>query len=355
MIGKLLRLHNGLMLFLAMAIVSILTSTISKAQESAALYGKLGLTTPAVRQGALGSCYFHATIAALARTSPEVLRNAISRVSDGSYRVQFVDGPEESVYPADIEFGRQHHFDHSDGDWVLVLMRGYAQRALRQSLVESIQKSTFVPFFARPLLLSMLNQSGYLLVAYDRAIREVVNQQGMLDKAALKQKLAAQLSLLGIPSAQSDMLSSFLDEKGFFDQLAETVEQNGEVFGAYRSMSEGGIPMRVMDAFTGNSKAGLVADSRALPEQLNQLHDGRIAMVVGTFASPSDLTYPSEHEDWFVPGHCYTAIDYQAATQSVVLRNPWGKRPEPDGMFTLPLPVFVQGFQFFASSRVAPR
>jgi len=341
------------MLFVAMG--TILTSTVSKAQESTALYGKLGVTSPAVRQGALGSCYFHATIAALARTTPEVLQNAIGRAPDGSYRVRFIDGPEESVYSADIEFGRQHNFDHSDGDWVLVLMRGYAQRALRQSLVDSIQKSTFVPFFARPLLLSMLNQSGSLLVAYDRAIREVVNQQGMLDKAALKLKLASQLSLLGIPSTQSEMLSGFLDEKGFFDQLAQTVEQNGEVFGAYRSMSQGGLPMRVLDAFTGNSKAGLIDDPKALADQLRQLHDGRVAMVVGTFATPSNAAFPGEHVDWFVPGHCYTAIDYDDATRSIILRNPWGKHPDPDGTFTLPLPVFEQGFQFFASSKVAPR
>jgi hypothetical protein len=353
MIGKLLRPSRAFMLL--MSVLILLASTVSRAQETAGLYGKLGVTASAVRQGTLGSCYFHATIAALARANPQALQNAISSVPDASYRVRFVDGPEESVYPVDIEFGRQHSFDHSDGDWVLVLMRGYAQRALRQSLVESVQKSTFVPFFARPILLSMLNQSGYLLVAYDRAIRAVVNQEGELDKTALKQKLAAQLSLLGIPSVQADMLGGFLDEKGFFDQLGQTVKQNGEVFGAYRSMSQGGIPMNVLEAFTGNSKAGLIADSRALPEQLHDLHSGRVAMVVGSFANPSNSTFPREHEDWFVPGHCYTAIDYEEATQSIVLRNPWGKHPDPDGTFTLPLPVFIEGFQFFASSRIAPR
>jgi hypothetical protein len=332
-----------------------LAPAIGGAQEADALYGKLGITLQAVRQGTLGSCYFHATIAALAKTRPEALRNAISRAPDGSYRVHFVDGPEESVYPADIDFGRAHSFDHSDGNWVLVLMRGYAQRELRQSLVDSIQKSAMVPIFARPLLLSMLNQSGSLLVAYDRAIREVVNQQGMLDKAALKQKLAAQLSLLGIPAAQAEMLGGFLDEKGFFDQLAQTVAQNGEVFGAYRSMSQGGIPMRVMEAFTGNSKAALIADPRVLPDLMRQLHDGRIAMVAGTFMKPSNPAYPGEHESWFVPGHCYTAIDYEEATQSIVLRNPWGRRPDPDGTFTLPLAVFMQGFEFYASSNVAAR
>jgi len=353
MIGKFLR-PSSVFMFLA-AVLAIPTPTVSRAQETGALYGKLGVTPSAVRQGTLGSCYFHATIAALAKTHPETLRSAINRAADGSYRVGFVDGPEESVYPADIEFGRQHSFDHSDGDWVLVLMRGYAQRALRQSLVASMQKSTLVPFFARPLLLSMLNQSGYLLVAYDRAIREVVDQDGVVDKVALKQKLAAQLSILGIPAAQSEMFNGFLDEKGFFDQLALTVAQNGEVFGAYRSMSQGGIPMRVLEAFTGNSKAGLIADQRILPDQLQQMHNGKIAMVVGTFVNPKNSAFPAEHEDWYVPGHCYTAIDYEEATQSIVLRNPWGKHPDPDGTFALPLAVFLQGFEFFASSRMAPR
>jgi hypothetical protein len=45
----------------------------------------------------LGSCYFHASIAALAKATPDKLRAAIRDNPGGGYRVRFVDGPEEIV------------------------------------------------------------------------------------------------------------------------------------------------------------------------------------------------------------------------------------------------------------------
>ena len=110
--------------------------------------------------------------------------------------VRFFDGPEELVFPEDVKYGRAHSFDRSDGDWVLVLMRGYAQREVRRSLAGAIQRSTLIPVYAKPVALSWLDQSGLLLVAYDRAIRSVVNQDGIMNKAALKQALATQLSIV---------------------------------------------------------------------------------------------------------------------------------------------------------------
>jgi hypothetical protein len=323
-------------------------------EEALSLFSARGVTPEAVRQGTLGSCYFHATIAALARSHPDLLRNAILRNGQGSYRVHFYDGPEESVFPEDIDFGRAHHFDRSEGSWVLVLMRGYAQRALRQSLIDTIQKSTYIPFFARPMAVSLLNQSGPVLVAYDRAIRAVVNQDGSIDKAALKQKLAMQLATLGVPSAQAEMLSGFLDEKGFFDSLVLTVEQNGEAFGAYKSMSEGGIPMRVIEAFLGNSKAGLVADRSEFVDQLHRFNTGKMALVVGSWAQLPNARFKPEENGWFVASHSYTVMGFDEATQTVSLRNPWGTHPEPDGAFTLPLAVFMDAFESYSYSTPRP-
>jgi hypothetical protein len=309
------------------------------------------VTPEAVRQGTLGSCYFHATIAALAKSNPDLLRDAIRRDPDGSFHVHFFSGPDESVFPEDIEFGRAHGYDRSDGEWVLVLMRGYAQRTLRLSLVDAVQKSTLIPFLARPLALNLLDQSGPLLVAYDRAVRSVINQQGTLDKNLLKQRLASQLKTLGLPSMQAEMLGSFLDEKGFFDQLAKNVEENGEVFGAYKGLGQGGIPMRVLDAFTGSSTAGAITDRTDFHAQLRHLHAGDLALVVGTFAQPATAHFSEDHSDWFVPGHCYTVMDYDESTHMVSLRNPWSSHPDPDGKFTLPLAVLEQGYEFFVSSR----
>ena len=318
----------------------------ARAQDSDSLYGPNGVSPQAVRQGILGSCYFHASIAALAKVAPETLRSEISQRTSGGYEVHFSEGPEEVVFPEDVAYGRTHSFDRSEGEWVLVLMRSYAQRAVRLSLVNSVRRSTLIPTFAKPVALDWLNQSGLLLVAYDRAIRTVVSQDGFLNKAALEQTLAAQLSNFGVPAVEAHSLVGFLDEKGFFDALALTVEQNGEVFGAYKSMGQGGIPFRVMEAFLGKAKAGPVANRQPLLEQLRRLHEGGMAMAAGTF--PIAPTSEFAREDWWVSNHAYTVLDYDEAGETVQLRNPWGSHPAPDGDFKLPLSDFIQAFESYS-------
>lgn len=322
-------------------------ATVASAAETQPLFGPKGVTPEAVKQGKLGSCYFHATLASLAQSHPDALRDAITTAPDGSYRVHFFDGPEELVYPEDLDFGRAHNFDHSDGAWVLVLMRGYAQRELRQSLVEAVEKSTLIPIFVKPMALSALHQSGPLLVAYDRAVRAVIDQDGNINKAQLKQKLSAQLSLVGVPSMQAEMLGGFLDQQGFFDSLAKTVEQNGETFGAYKSVGQGGIPLRVLDSFLGASEAGMVAEKAELVAHLRQLKSGGLEIVAGTYAKPPDASFNPADTEWFVASHSYSVLGFDEATQIVSLRNPWGTRPGPDGAFTLPLATFVQTFESY--------
>lgn len=335
-------------LSVAVFLLAVLLPQGAAAQGAVSLYGAHGVSPQAVRQGTLGSCYFHASIASLAKAAPETLRGAISQNSDGGYRVHFFDGPEESVYSEDVEFGRAHSYDRSDGTWVLVLMRGYAQHTLRMSLTASIQNSALIPAFAKPLALSWMDYSGPLLVAYDRAVRSVVRQDGVLDKATLKQRLTAQLSALGIPSAEATTLSGFLDEQGFFDALALTVQQNGEVFGAYAGLGQGGIPERVMRAFLGTGGTQMVGDKSHLVEQLRQLHNGGAVVVAGTYSTQPGAG--NEHSDWWVPSHAFSVLDYDESAETVQLRNPWGSHPGSDGYFTLPLSVFVQSYQFYSFS-----
>jgi hypothetical protein len=255
------------------------------------------------------------------------------------------------VFAEDVDYGRTHSYDRSEGTWVLVLMRGYAQRVLRVSLVKAINQSTLIPFFVKPLALSWLDQSGPLLVAYDRAIRSVVKQDGELDKAGLKLKLGDQLNAIGIPPEQAKELAGFLDEKGFFDAVALTVRQNGEVFGAYKTLGQGQIPVRVIEAFMGNADAGLVSDKKGMLEQLRRLHAGQVALVAGTKLTVPDPAFENENKSWWVPTHAYSVLDYDEAAATVTLRNPWGGRPGPDGIFTLPLAVFFQGYEGYSYSR----
>jgi len=326
---------------------------LATAEEPTPLYGARGVSPLAVRQGVLGTCYFHASIAELAKVSPETLRGAISENPSGGYRVRFVSGPEETVFAEDIEYGRAHSYDHSEGNWVLVLMRGYAQRALRLSLVKAIQQSPLIPVFVKPMALVWLDQSGPLLVAYDRAIRMAVDQNGEVDKAALKRKLAAQLNAIGIAPEEAKAFAGFLDEKGFFDSVALTVRQNGEVFGAYKTLGQGGIPVRVIEAFLGAADAGQVADRKSFLERLRKLPMGGTAIVAGTRAEAPRADFESQNKDWWVSSHAYSVLDYDEAAATVTLRNPWGARPSPDGVFTIPLAVFLESFEGYSYSHSA--
>ena len=326
---------------LLLAVLSTAGLAAAQAADAHSLYGPDGVSPQAVRQGTLGSCYFHSSIAALAKAAPETLRGAISRNALGGYRVHFASGLDEVVFPDDIAYGRTHSFDRSDGDWVLVLMRGYAQRAVRQSLTTAIQRSDAIPAYAKPVALEWLNHSGLLLVAYDRAIRSVVSQDGMLDPATFKQALTSQLSARGIPSSEAAMLAGFLDDKGFFLRLSNTVRQDGEVFGAYKALGQGGLPVRVIEAFMGSAHALLVADHESAMKYLRLLHQGNMAMVAGSWdVAPAGLA----DMNWWVGGHAYSVLDFDEAAQTVSMRNPWGAHPDPDGFFTIPLATFLEAF-----------
>jgi hypothetical protein len=317
--------------------------------QSTALYGAHGISPQSVRQGQLGSCFFHATIAALAKTAPNTLRNAIRQDPNGGYKVHFFSGPDEAVFPSDVDYGREHGYDRSDGTWVAVLMRAYAQRTLRQSLVMAIQKSDVIPAFIQPMAISWLNGSDTLLVAYDRAVRSVVSQDGSMDQYALKQSLTAELHTEGIPSAEAQSLVGFLDEKGFFAALAQTVQENGEVFGAYKSLGQGGIPVRVMEAFLGKAYTGFTNNNQQTMQQLRRFRAGRVAMVAGTKDTAPNGQIANAN--WWVAAHCYTLISYDDAAQTVTLRNPWGSHPGPDGNFTLPLSVYLNGYDSYTYSQ----
>jgi hypothetical protein len=290
----------------------------------------------------LGSCFFHASIASIAKASPAAIRNAISGDPQHGYRIHFLSGPVELVYPQDIAYAHSHSLDRSEGDWVTVLMRGYAQRALRQGMIDSIQRSTHIPTFAKPVALSALQQSGPLLLAYDRAIRSVVSQDGQVDKARFEAQLDKEVSALGVPASQASVLNGLLEKGGIYDAIDRTVRNNGEVFGAYRSLGQGGIPFSVLEALLGPAHSTPVTDFTLLAE-LRSLHRAGAAIVAGTKPSIA----PANSADWFVPGHAYTLLDFDEARGTILLRNPWGTHPGPDGVFSLPLSTFEQAYENF--------
>jgi len=332
----------GLLTGTLLGALSLLQPATALAQEGA-LYGPSGVSPMAVRQGTLGSCYFHASIAAVAKVSPASIKSAISGDARSGYKVHFLTGPDEVVYPQDIAYAHEHAYDRSEGEWVTVLMRGYAQRALRHSMVEAVNRSTTIPPFAKPIALNALEQTGPLLLAYDRAVRSVVSQDGEMNKATFETQLNRQIVALGVPAAQAQVVGGLLEQGGFYEAIARSVRDNGEVFGAYRSLGQGGIPFNVLEALLGTAHSEPVTDG-ALAGQLRNLHAGGEAMVAGTKASGA------AGAEWFVPTHAYTVLDYDEGTRMVVLRNPWGTKPGPDGVFRLPLATFQQVYENFSYS-----
>ena len=332
----------GLLVATLMGAAAMLLAETALAQG--ALYGPSGVSPMAVKQGTLGSCYFHASIAAVAKVSPTSIKSAISGDGKG-YKVHFLTGPDEVVYPQDIAYAHEHAYDRSEGEWVTVLMRGYAQRALRHSMVEAVNRSTSLPPFAKPIALNALGQTGPLLLAYDRAVRSVVSQDGQMDKASFEAQLNKQIVALGVPPAQAQVVGGMLEQGGLYEAIAKSVRENGEVFGAYRSLGQGGIPFNVLEALLGTAHSVPVTDG-SIHEQLRNLHAGRVAMVSGTKPSAGS----NSGADWFVPTHAYTVLDYDEGARIVVLRNPWATKPGPDGVFRLPLSVFQQVYENFSYS-----
>jgi hypothetical protein len=315
------------------------------AQTVVPLYGAAGISAKAVRQGYLGTCYFHASLSSLANAHPEAIRNAIRQTEPGSFHVKFIDGKEEVVYADDVSFAEIHRFDRSDGEWVSVLMRAYAQRLLRESLSKAIDKSEQIPVFLKPAAHSTLESSDLVLQAYDRAVRVVINQNGTIDKAALQTRLDQEGKTLGVPASAMQLVKGFLDDNGIFDTIATAIQQNAEFFGAYRSFGQGGIPSRVFQAFVGAGHVDFPTHRDRVVAQLRKVQAGGIAMVADSGTNP-----PAGSANWWVASHAYSVTGFDEAAQTITIRNPWGEHPDPDGVFIIPLPEFYESFTIYSFS-----
>ncbi|HEV2351041.1 MAG TPA: C2 family cysteine protease [Terriglobia bacterium] len=314
------------------------------------LYGPEGISPASVKQGGLGSCYFHSTVAALAQSSPDLLKGMITDNGNGTYVVQFRDGKKENVYPEDLRFARSSRFDRSDGQWVGVLFRAYAQRVLRESLLKGVDLADMFPLI-KPYAKSFVETTDPLLLAYDRSIRAVVNQAGDIDKAQLEAMLKSETKDIPIPDTFKDSLLQTLESSGVFDVVAQEVKQNGELFGAYRAIGHGGIPARVMQTLLAKEPLGAkIKSADQVAELLSQVSPSKQPIVAGTTGlSLKDLqaqkSVPGGTDQWYVEGHAYTVMSYDLQAQTVTLRNPWGEHPAPDGVFTIPLTTFANSFE----------
>jgi hypothetical protein len=156
---------------------------------------------------------------------------------------------------------------------------------------------------------------------------------------------------LSVPEATKDSVIKLLESGGFLDSLAEVIKQNGEIFGAYRAVGQGGIAEQVMQAMTGRVRFVKNESEEQAGGALEQaLRAGRpvVACSGGSLYSQQlaeGRPLPADTKSWYVNAHCYTALAYDRNGPTVTLRNPWARFPEPDGVFTLPLKTFVPAFR----------
>jgi len=321
----------------------------------AELYGPEGIRPEGVRQGKLGSCYFHAVIAALAQANPDLFKKMIQANADGTFTVRFADGVKENAYPDDIRYSRDTGYDLSDGLWVAVVFRAYAQRVLRAALLEAIDKSDLFPLL-KPYVRDFVAANDPLLLAYDRAIRAQVDQYGNVDREQLEANLKEQMKLVGVPDDMKASVIKLLDSGGFFGTMVTMIRQNGEIFGAYRAVGQGGIAERVMQTLAGSVATVKNESESELGSALEQLASSHRPIVACTAGSrfyqqvAAGPPLPAGVEGWYVNAHCYTVLGYDGGTGNVTVRNPWARQPDPDGIFALPLGTFLPAYRGIITS-----
>ena len=319
------------------------------------LYSDAGVRPEIVRQGTLGSCYFHSVVAAFANTRPDILEKMISANGDGTYSVTFADGAKEKSYPEDIIFARTSGYDRSDGLWVAVLFRAYAQSVLRATILKAVEDSSLFPM-VKKYAEDFIKTNDPLLLAYDRAIRSQVDQAGNIDRKELEAKLKEQLSAISVPDSVKDSLVGMLESGGLFDAISNMVKENGELFGAYRAVGQGGIVERVMQVFGGENV--LTVPNQDESETARALtvatldHRPVVACTAGSQyykLKASGKMLPSDVQAWYVNAHCYTVLGYDPDGRVVTVRNPWGEHPDPDGVLKLPLQSFMPAYRGIAT------
>jgi len=253
-----------------------------------------------------------------------------------------------------VEYARAHGYDRSEGEWVAILMRGFAQRKLRQSMIAAIEHSTVIPAFIKPIALSSLEGSGPLLVAYDRAIRTVVNQtgrqDGQMNKAALQAEVTRELSALGVSATQAQVIGRTAGPCRILRRTEQDRQRKWRSLRSYRSLGQGGIPRSVMEAFLGHAQAAPVT-AATLTHPATRT--ARRRHSYGRRQQTLHRILPSSSTGLVHPAHAYTILDYDAANRTVTLRNPWGSRPSPDGVFQLPLSTFQRMYLMYSYSEAA--
>src|SRR5215471_19093182 len=245
------------------------------------LFGPSGVQPQAVRQGSLGSCYFHSAIAAIAASDPAAVKRSIQTIKADQWKVQFADHKIENVYFNDVQYTRNSGFDRSEGLWVSILFRAYAQRTMREGLLDAVAASDF-PLIVKSNGKSFFLSNDLLLLVYDRAIRSAITQDGDINRKLLSDNLDKEMAAVSVSADTRKFLLRMLDSKGYFDALAAKIKNNGELFGAYRAIGQGGLPEQVLAAFTGKANGANVNPGTEIISALTRAEQSNLAITAST-------------------------------------------------------------------------
>ncbi|HEX8911067.1 MAG TPA: C2 family cysteine protease [Humisphaera sp.] len=112
-------------------------------QDYAAHYGPLSSDTPLfaatgpkmddVRQGGLGDCWFMSGLASVAKAKPDVIRQAVTELGDGTYAVRYFDDGAAKYYRVDAQLARKNSNNAvifaqpgNNSLWVPIMEKAYA-------------------------------------------------------------------------------------------------------------------------------------------------------------------------------------------------------------------------------------
>lgn len=138
------------------------------------------ITPDAIRQGTVGTCAFLATLASLAASRPEAIRDMLKDNKDGTYTVTFpgaADKPVTVKAPTETELGLYNHAGPY-GTWASVMEKAYGAYLRKHKGIEALTDSEAGDggAFADDMVALLTNKKSDKLY-FDESSREVVKQE----------------------------------------------------------------------------------------------------------------------------------------------------------------------------------
>ena len=331
--------------FIATGIFFVGLMFFARAVSSEPLFERGSPKVEDVLQGTEGTCYVHATLAALAHTKPKLIKEMIELRSDGAYLVHFKypTVSTEVVYLDDAKFARKYGFDRSHGGlWVPILLRATALKLLRARIDSTIPKlgvDTTQMFLLQELF------AGERLVYLDRFIRDWIQQNKVIDAIKwadyLRRIVQATIGEWTQDKNAEQILMAHLEDgiallegSQLESQLISLVRDYILLWGAYRTIGSGGSILEPFVLFFGKSQQ---------TSQLSTLLTKKALLKADSFPVVA-ATKPNVVSTKLTPRHAYTVLGVENGL--VMLRNPWGHTPaNTKGIIKITYQEFVHNFR----------